>query len=153
MTAKINQSLKDFELIVFGGEGDLAFRKIYPALYHRLAEGQISERSRILAVSRKEPDLFEFRDQLETHLNSFVVDIDATVLASFLGMFSIGMIDTAAKKQNAVVDQWFNKSVFDVRVFYLATPATAFGLIAKYLDEKGIYYRILQSCTRKTTRN
>ncbi len=137
MTAKINQSLEDFELIVFGGEGDLAFRKIYPALYHRLAEGQISERSRILAVSRKEPDLFEFRDQLETHLKSFVVDIDVTVLASFLGMVSIGMIDTAAKKQNAVVDQWFNKSVFDVRVFYLATPATAFGPIAKYLDVKG----------------
>jgi glucose-6-phosphate 1-dehydrogenase len=30
-----------FDLVVFGGTGDLARRKLLPALYHRLAAGQI----------------------------------------------------------------------------------------------------------------
>ena len=45
---------EDFDLVVFGGDGDLSYRKIYPALYHRLNEGQISDNARILAVTRKE---------------------------------------------------------------------------------------------------
>ena len=29
-----------FNLVVFGGDGDLALRKIYPALFHRDQDGQ-----------------------------------------------------------------------------------------------------------------
>ena len=41
-----------FDLIIFGGTGDLAMRKLLPALYHRDRDGQVTSESRIIAASR-----------------------------------------------------------------------------------------------------
>ena len=41
-----------FDLIVFGGAGDLALRKLMPALYHRELDEQIPEACRIVAAAR-----------------------------------------------------------------------------------------------------
>ena len=41
-----------FDYVVFGGTGDLARRKLLPALYYRLKDGQIPDGSRIIGVSR-----------------------------------------------------------------------------------------------------
>ena len=43
-----------FDLIIFGGTGDLAMRKLLPALYHRDRDGQITGDSRIVAASRSD---------------------------------------------------------------------------------------------------
>jgi len=43
-----------FDLIIIGGSGDLALRKLLPALYHRNCDQQITAESRIIAVSRAE---------------------------------------------------------------------------------------------------
>ena len=137
MTKEEKQVFQDFDLVIFGGDGDLSFRKIFPALYHRLNEYQISERSRIIAVSRKEKGQDEFLVQLESNLRIFIENIDETVLEKLLSMVSFGMINTGTNQQNEVVDGWFSESQFEVRVFYLATPAVAFGPIASYLNQKG----------------
>ena len=39
-----------FDYVVFGGTGDLALRKLLPALYHRHQDQQITGPSRIIAV-------------------------------------------------------------------------------------------------------
>ena len=43
-----------FDLVVFGGTGDLARRKILPGLYRRYVAGQIPEPSRIIRAARGE---------------------------------------------------------------------------------------------------
>ena len=48
-----------FDLIIFGGTGDLAMRKLIPALYHR--DGQFSRDSRIIAVGRSDMDTEAYR--------------------------------------------------------------------------------------------
>ena len=44
----------EFDLVIFGGTGDLALRKLLPALYHRVGDGQIMGDSRIIAASRRD---------------------------------------------------------------------------------------------------
>ena len=39
------ETLQDFDLILFGGTGDLAMRKLLPALYRRFAAGQLPSRA------------------------------------------------------------------------------------------------------------
>ena len=39
--------LKNFDLVIFGLNRDLSFRKFFPSLYQRLKEGQIKPKSRI----------------------------------------------------------------------------------------------------------
>ena len=40
------------DFVLFGGHGDLAFRKLMPALYHLYKDGYLAEESRIITVSR-----------------------------------------------------------------------------------------------------
>jgi len=42
-----------FDLVIFGGAGDLALRKLMPALYHRDLDGQLPAGSRIISVGRR----------------------------------------------------------------------------------------------------
>src|SRR5215207_1807616 len=48
-------------LVLFGGTGDLAARKLLPAVYDLLADGRLPERFRILAVARAGHDEASFR--------------------------------------------------------------------------------------------
>lgn len=50
-----------FDIVIFGGTGDLSRRKLLPALYHRWADGQIPDETRIIGVSRSEMDDAAFR--------------------------------------------------------------------------------------------
>jgi glucose-6-phosphate 1-dehydrogenase len=44
-------ALEPFEIVLFGGTGDLAMRKLLPALYARFVAGQFDARSHILAAA------------------------------------------------------------------------------------------------------
>jgi glucose-6-phosphate 1-dehydrogenase len=44
--------VEPFDIVVFGATGDLARRKLLPALFHRWCDGQIPGSSRIIAVAR-----------------------------------------------------------------------------------------------------
>ena len=48
MSAKIIP-VAAFDLVVFGGTGDLTLRKLLPALYHRFRDGQLPDECRIIA--------------------------------------------------------------------------------------------------------
>ena len=68
------QSLPTFDLVLFGGTGDLAMRKLLPALYRRCCAGQIDAASRIIGAARsqltREDYLEQVRASCETHLGS-----------------------------------------------------------------------------------
>ncbi len=45
-----------FDLVIFGGTGDLARRKIIPALFRRHCAGQLENGARIIGAARTEMD-------------------------------------------------------------------------------------------------
>ncbi len=58
-------------IVVFGGTGDLARRKIVPALYNLLREGRLHPDSRILCTGRRALDPEEFRSGLREAAGRF----------------------------------------------------------------------------------
>ena len=46
----------DFDLVIFGGTGDLARRKILPGLFHRFVAGQMPPTSRVIGAARADID-------------------------------------------------------------------------------------------------
>ena len=60
--------VEPFDLVVFGGTGDLAHRKLYPALFHRERSNQFSEPTRIIGVSRRHLDRDAFRASVKDTL-------------------------------------------------------------------------------------
>ena len=55
------ETVEDFDMVIFGATGDLSYRKIFPALYYRLNEGQVKPKSRIAAIVRKKEDEVNFK--------------------------------------------------------------------------------------------
>ena len=43
--------VQSFDLVIFGGTGDLAARKLLPAMFHRFIDGQIPADSRIIGIA------------------------------------------------------------------------------------------------------
>ena len=61
-------ALADSDFVIFGGTGDLARRKLRPALYLRDRDGQLPAGTRIVAVSRAGLDDAGFRDKVRGSL-------------------------------------------------------------------------------------
>ena len=70
MAARIVK-VEPFDLVVFGGTGDLAYRKLYPALMNREKSEQFSEPTRIIGVSRRHYDRNAFRAAVKDALIKF----------------------------------------------------------------------------------
>ena len=68
-----------FDYVVVGGTGDLAKRKLFPALYYRELDGQLPDDARIIGVARKDLSDEDFVAQVEEALKEFVAKKKAAV--------------------------------------------------------------------------
>ena len=63
------------QFVIFGATGDLASKKLLPALYHLQCAGMMPDEMRILAFGRRPWDEQAWQDflreQLENHARSF----------------------------------------------------------------------------------
>src|SRR6201994_2333280 len=58
-------------LVIFGATGDLAHRKLLPALYNLAHEGQLPERFEVVGVGRRTHEDEEFRDTVTDSIERF----------------------------------------------------------------------------------
>ena len=83
MTSRII-AVDPFNLVVFGGAGDLAFRKLIPAMYHRHRDGQLPDEASIYGVSRRTMSDDEYRAAagaaLKEHIDKTESDRRSTAL-------------------------------------------------------------------------
>src|ERR1700751_968318 len=82
-----------FDLVIFGGTGDLARRKLLPALLHRFADGQIAEGSRIIAIARDPLPVAEYRNRLRSELVDVLGAGGAKQLDAFLELVDYRAVD------------------------------------------------------------
>ena len=87
-----------FDLVVFGGTGDLAMRKLMPALYHRDRYGQLPGEARIIGVSRSALDDAGYRGKVEEALVRHVSKEfhDPAVKHRFLARLAYVQLDITA---------------------------------------------------------
>ena len=126
-----------FDLVIFGGTGDLAKRKIIPGLFRRFAAGQIPAEARIIGAARASLDTPAYRALLRDAICEFgVKDPDADVLADFLDRFDYVAIDAMGE---AGWEDLAKKMRPDtVRAFYFSVAPSLFGALAERLHKRGI---------------
>ena len=70
-----------FDIVIFGGAGDLAFRKLVPALYRAYREEKLAPGSRVIAVCHKREDaagsVAKIAAALQEHLAEGAFSADA----------------------------------------------------------------------------
>ena len=133
-----------FEIVVFGGTGDLARRKLLPALYHRFCDNQFAENVRIIGVSRSDMSREEYLALIRKSYQSFEKDeqFSEEKLAAFSKLVDYACIDVLDDKADwdglaAKLDE----SQQLTRVFYLAMPPRLFTTICEGLDKAGLAHR------------
>ncbi|MEZ5810079.1 MAG: glucose-6-phosphate dehydrogenase [Rhizobiaceae bacterium] len=128
-----------FDFIVFGATGDLAERKLLPALYHRQCAGQFTEPTRIIGASRSQMSDDEYRGFAERALRDHVAagEIDDGELGTFLARLSYVPVDA---KDGSGFDR-LRETIGDsggVRAFYLAVGPSLFGDICGHIANAGL---------------
>jgi len=134
MTARIIP-VDPFELVVFGGTGDLTLRKLMPALYFRDRDGQIPPQSRIIGVSRTEFDDEAYRERVRGALYRHIAseDLVPDVLDRFCSRLHYGPLDVLDTEGWGRLHTALAGGDRRIRVFYLATLPELFGPICKNL--------------------
>ncbi len=132
--------VEPFELIIFGGTGDLAMRKLLPALFHRDCDGQFSDDSRIIAASRSDIDRKEYIGQVKEAVIRNLGDrgLDDERWAAFSSRLHHVNADAFAHDQWQQLCELLSDSERRVRVAYLATAPSLFGAIAEGLSANGL---------------
>ena len=130
----------EFDLIIFGGTGDLTMRKLLPAMYHRDRDGQVIGESRIIAVGRqrlsRKAYLAEARTALKDNLASgeFTDKHWRTFSARLQYVYADAL--EGDKWQDLVKILGGHEG--RTRVAYLATAPRLFGAIAKGFKKNGL---------------
>ncbi|MCK4205465.1 glucose-6-phosphate dehydrogenase [Brucella pituitosa] len=135
--------VEPFDCIVFGGSGDLAERKLIPALYQRQRAGQLSEPTRIIGASRSAMTDEEYRKFARDAINEHVKasEIDAKEVEAFIARLTYVAVDAKSEDGWAALKEAIGKKPEKIRAFYLAVSPTLFGDIANRLKSHGLITR------------
>lgn len=124
-----------FDLVLVGATGDLAVRKLFPALARRASEGVLPEGSRIIGVVRSGESAESLRATLGTKLGEHgVADADIRRLLPLVDFVKADIADAATLGElSAKLDDPAR-----ARAFYLATPPDRFIPASHALKSAGL---------------
>jgi len=131
-------------LVIFGATGDLAHRKLLPALYNLAHEGQLPERFEMVGVGRRDQEHEDFRaaalDSIQRYSRR---KPDPDVLEGLLdnmryvqGNFDDNEVYEELTRTLREFDEHAGRRLD--RVFYLSTAPEFFPLIARKLGSVGL---------------
>ena len=132
-------------LVIFGATGDLAHRKLLPAIYNLAHEGALPEGFNLIGVSRSEMSDDEYRklarESIQEHSRR---KPDEQVLEKLLehvryvaGTFDVDDVFERLKAELAQFDE--DAGIAFNRIFYLSTAPSFFALIVKKLGDHKLH--------------
>ncbi|ODN71423.1 glucose-6-phosphate dehydrogenase [Methylobrevis pamukkalensis] len=129
-----------FDYVVFGATGDLARRKLLPALYHRDLDGQIPEEARIIGVSRRPQSDKAYREMVKEALEAYLKpeELDRKVVAKFLARIRYVGADATTDAGWADLATTLEEGKERIRAFYLATSPDLFGPICEQIGKHNL---------------
>lgn len=133
-------ALVDFDLVLFGGSGDLSMRKLLPAMYNRDRAKDLPAGARIICVGRHEWSQEEFLNAVEENARPHIAEkvFDQKLWQAFCARITYVTLNASDRATyGALVDVLRTDSAV-TRVFYLATPPSLFSTICHNLAGAGL---------------
>ena len=127
------------DMIIFGGTGDLSFRKLLPALYMAHLHCNLPPETRILTIGRKPWSREEYISEfMELKAKPFIEKkaFDAAAWDKFLALFEYVRMDVDSAEDYQRLKEASREGVR--RVFYLATSPDLFTNICDNLSAAGL---------------
>lgn len=130
-------------IVIFGVSGDLAKRKVLPALYHLLKDGLMDKNTKIIGTSRQSITANELLSDVELCVIEEDKVCDPDALQVFRQIFEVITFDPVSmdsyEKLKEKLDYYESQnSVCYNRLFYLSIPPQVFGPIVRLLGKSGL---------------
>ena len=129
-----------FDLVLFGGTGDLTWRKLMPALFQAFRHGKLPAGGRILAVARDERS----DDQYRAFIKERFVEVESAKrpsddeFARFAEMLHYRRMDLSQPSDYAGLKSMIDERGADTVVLFLATSPHLFPQICAQLGAVGL---------------
>ena len=129
-----------FDLVLFGGTGDLTWRKLMPALFQAFRHGKLPEGGRILSVARDERSDEAYRSFIRERFE----DVDESKrpsdeeFARFAELLHYRRMDLSQPADYAGLREWLDARGADTVVLFLATSPHLFPVICEQLGAAGL---------------
>lgn len=132
LDASMPDTASPLDIVIFGAAGDLALRKLMPALYRLTREARTGLIGRIVGCGRSALSDEAYRElvggALKRHANA------GTASADFLGRVSYATLDATTANYDALAQALAERNA--PRLFYLATAPELFGPICRQLAQQ-----------------
>ncbi|WP_437919980.1 glucose-6-phosphate dehydrogenase [Sphingobacterium sp. LRF_L2] len=132
-------------IVIFGGTGDLAKRKLFPAFYNLFLDGWMPDNFHILALGRKDFDNDTFREYIKKNINEFsrvkiTSDEQWEVFSDKISFFNFNINEEASFQE-------LNERLEDIdadinersnRLFYLSIAPNFIDAISQNIKKFGL---------------
>jgi len=129
--------LKNCNIVIVGGEGDLAFRKLYPALYSLHRENLLADCTKVVGFGRGKFSAQDFKSNMRKWAedSDYVSGVDDESWGTFCERIVHFVGDaTAAADIKRLQEELGPEEI----VFYLSTPPSIFAPICSAMGEAGV---------------
>ncbi len=129
-----------FDLVLFGGTGDLAWRKLMPALFQAFRHGTLPEGGRIIGVGREDLSHDQYRARIHERFN----DVDLAKRPSeeeftrFAQLIEFVRMDLSRPDDYALLATRLHERNADTVVMYVATAPSLFTVVCEQLGAAGL---------------
>ncbi|GAC1607459.1 MAG: glucose-6-phosphate dehydrogenase [Ramlibacter sp.] len=129
-----------FDLVLFGGTGDLAWRKLMPALFQAFRHGTLPEGGRIVGVARDSLSDEQYRELIRSRFAE--VDLakrpTAQEFARFAALLHFIRMDLSQPADYVRLAATLRERNADTVVMYLATAPSLFTVACEQLAAAGL---------------
>src|SRR5262249_24126049 len=131
--------------VVFGASGDLAHRKLLPALYNLALAGHLPAAFGLVGVSKSPYSDDEYREEMREAVGKFsrTKPLDEEVWRDFAAglHYAAGAFDddaTFLKLSSTLEELDRTRATRGNRLFYFATPPSTFPVLLRQLQKHGL---------------
>ena len=129
-----------FDLVLFGGTGDLTWRKLMPALFQAFRHGTLPADGRIIGVGRDNLSHDQYRELIKTRFEK--VDLakrpSPEEFARFAAILEFVRMDLSKPDDYATLGATLNGRGADTVVMYVATAPSLFTTVCEQLGAAGL---------------
>ena len=129
-----------FDLVLFGGTGDLAWRKLMPALFQAFRHGTLPEGGRIIGIGRDKHSHEQYRALIQARFDKVELAKrpSAEEFARFAALLEFVPMDLSKVADYAALAKTLNARNAQTVVMYVATAPSLFTMVCEQLATVGL---------------
>ncbi|MBC7603634.1 MAG: glucose-6-phosphate dehydrogenase [Ramlibacter sp.] len=129
-----------FDLVLFGGTGDLAWRKLMPALFQAFRHGTLPADGRIIGVARDDLSDARYRELIQSRFDEVDLAKRPTPeeFSRFAALLQFVRMDLSNPQDYQHLADVLNERKADTVVMYLATAPSLFTVACQQLAAVGL---------------